>query len=271
MLKMFRSCCVACGMALLLSACAGKMGLPGSTESQANTVETGTIVGDSGDPRNRARVHTELASLYFERGSMGVALEELRVALEAEPNYAPAYNLLGLVHMDLRENNVAQQHFERALRIAPNDPDVNNNYGWFLCQSGREDESIRYFLAALKNPLYAAPARSYVNAGVCAMRKNNDRDAFEYFERALKIAPDNRQALLSLGDLQYKRGAFETARDLIGRFNKAGDPTAESLWLATRIERKLGDKAAETAFGTQLRRRFTTSKEYQDLLKGKYE
>ncbi len=265
MLKLMSVLAIACA---LLAACAQS---PKSSDSQANTVQTGTLTGDVGDPRNRARIHTELASAYFERGNMGVALEEARTALEADPNYAPAYNVLGLVHMDLRENTVAQQHFERALRLSPNDPDINNNYGWFLCQSGHAEQSISYFLAALKNPLYTNPARSYVNAGLCALRKSNERDAFDYFERALRLEPDNLQALLSVAAIQYKRGQLEAARGLVGRFNKLVDPTAESLWLALRIERKLGDKTAENSLSAQLRRRFAGSDEYQDLLKGKFE
>ena len=258
----------------LLIACAALTGCaqsPASSATQANTVETGTQTGEVGDPRNRARVHTELASAYFERGSMGVALEELRIAAAADPTYAQTFNVLGLVHMDLRENAVAQQHFERALRLSPNDPDINNNYGWFLCQSGREEQSIAYFLAALKNPLYNTPARSYVNAGLCAIRKNNERDAFDYFQRALRSEPDNLQALLNLASIQYKRGQLESARGFIGRFNKQVEPTVESLWLALRIERKLGDKAAENTLATQLRRRFSGSQEYRDMLKGSFE
>jgi type IV pilus assembly protein PilF len=260
--------------ATLVLACAAIAGCaqnPASSTTQANTVETGTLSGEAGDPRNRARIHTELASAYFERGNMGVALEELRIAISADPNYAPAYNVLGLVHMDLRENGVAQQHFERGLRLAPNDPDINNNYGWFLCQTGREVQSIAYFLAALKNPLYNTPARSYVNAGLCSMKSNNDRDAIDYFERAMRSEPDNLQALLNLALVQHKRGQLEVARRLVGRFNKLIEPTAESLWLALRIERKLGDRSAENTMATQLRRRFPGSPEYEDMLKGKFE
>ena len=256
---------IACGA---LQGCAQN---PASSSTQANTVETGTLSGEVGDPRNRARIHTELGSAYFERGNMGVALEELRIAIAADPNYAPAYSVLGLVHMDLRENNVAQQHFERALNLSPNDPDINNNYGWFLCQTGREEQSIGYFLAALKNPLYKTPARSYVNAGLCSLKKNNERDAIDYFERALRSAPDNLQALLNLASVRYQHGQLEAARGLIGRFNKRVEPTAESLWLALRIERKLGDRSAENALAAQLRRRFAGSQEYRDLLQGKFE
>jgi type IV pilus assembly protein PilF len=267
MLRSFRQ------LALVL-ACAALVGCaqaPASSESNANTVQTGTQTGEVGDPRNRARIHTDLASAYFERGNVGVALEELRIAIEADPNYASAYSLLGLVHMDLRENGVAQQHFERALRLSPNDPDINNNYGWFLCQSARPEQSIAYFVAALKNPLYNTPARSYVNAGLCSMKANKERDAIDYFERALRSAPDDAQALFNLASIQYKRGQLEIARGYIARLNKVVEPSAETLWLALRIERKLGDKPAESNLATQLRRRFPGSPEYQDLVKGKFE
>jgi type IV pilus assembly protein PilF len=261
---------VGVALSLACSTFAGCAQAPAPSATQANSVETGTVSGEVGDPRNRARIHTELGSAYFERGNMGVALEELHIAIAADPSYAVAYSVLGLVHMELRENDVAQQQFEQALRLSPNDPDINNNYGWFLCQTGREQQSITYFLTALKNPLYNTPARSYVNAGLCSL-KNNERDATDYFERALHIAPDNLQALLNLASIQYKRGQLEAARGFIGRFNKLVEPTAESLWLALRIEHKLGDRPAENSMATQLRRRFSGSPEYRDLLQGNFE
>jgi len=244
---------------------------PVSPGSRADTVDTGTVSGDMSSPFNRARIHTELASLYFQRGNMGVALEELRTAVAADPNYAPAYNVFGLVHMDLKENVVAQKYFERALALSPNDPDINNNYGWFLCRTGHEDQSIAYFIAALKNPLYKTPARSYVNAGLCSLKKNGGSDAVGYFEHALRSDPDNLQALLNLATLQYQRGQFQAAGGYIGRYNKLVRPTAESLWLALRIERKLGNRGAEDSLAFELRRRFSGSPEYQHLLKDQFE
>ena len=255
---------------LVFGALAGCAQLP-SSSTHADTVDTGTMTGEVGDPRNRARIHTELGSAYFEHGNIGVALEELRTAIKADPSYAPAYSVLGLVHMDLRENDVAQKRFERALALSPNDPDINNNYGWFLCRTGREDQSIAYFLAALKNPLYKTPARSYVNAGLCSLKKNDGRDSIDYFEHALRSDPDNLLALLNLASIEYKHGQLEKARNLVERFNRLVEPTAESLWLALRIQRKLGDRGAENSLAAQLRRRFSGSPEYQDLLKGRFE
>ncbi len=255
------------GVVLVLAGCGGGQTTPGS-EIMA---DTGQQVGEPSDPRNRARIHTELGGLYFQRGNMGVALEELRIATSADPNYAPAYNVLGLVYMDLRENAQAQANFEKSLRLSPADADANHNYGLFLCQTGKEADSLRYFLAAIKNPLYSLPQKSYAAAGACAIKVNNDRDAAEYLERALRIDPDYLPALMSFSQLLYKKGELERARTTIARFNRISDQTAESLWLALRIERKLGEKNTENNLATQLRRRFAGSAEYQSLLKGQFE
>src|SRR4051812_26171763 len=161
-----------------------------SSQPQQPSADTGQIVGEVGDPRNRARVHTELASVYYERGNYAVALDELRMATEADSNYPQAYSMYGLVYTELREKDLALSSFERALRLSPNDGDINHYYGWFLCQNGRESESIRFFLQAVRNPLYQTPWRSYSAAGVCSVRSKNTKDAEEFFQRALKLEPD---------------------------------------------------------------------------------
>jgi type IV pilus assembly protein PilF len=235
------------------------------------SVETGQVVGEAGDPRNRARLHTELASLYYGRGNMSVALEELRIAVAADPNYALAYGVFGMVYMDLRENTLAEQNFERALRLAPNEPDLNHNFGWYLCQNSREQESIKYFLQAIRNPLYPSPWRSYSAAGTCSVRAKNVKDADEFFQRALKLEPDEPNALLQLGQIRYQQGRMADARTLVQRYNKLVTPSAESLWLALRVERKTGGRAVEQSYATQLRRRFPASDEFRKLQRGEFE
>ena len=37
------------------------------------------------DPKYRAKIHTELAAAYYQAGNLAVALEEVRIALEADP------------------------------------------------------------------------------------------------------------------------------------------------------------------------------------------
>ena len=257
---------------MILAGCAGTAPSIGGPDRVSELpADSGAVIAEQGPPRERARIHTELAGAYYERGNMGVALEELRIAISADPGYAPAYNVLGLVHSDLRENDQAQANFERALRISPGDPDANHNYGWFLCRTDREELSLRYFLAAIRNPLYSTPQKTYVLAANCAVRKNKDIEALDYYERALRLDPNYLPAIMGLAKLKYKKGELADSRLLINRYTKMADVTAESIWLALRIERRLGDKAAENNLALQLRREFPGSAEYQGLVKGQFD
>jgi type IV pilus assembly protein PilF len=247
---------------LLLAGCAAD---PGPTR------ESGQIVGEVGEPRNRARLHTELAALYFGRGNMNVALEELRTAVRADANYAPAHSMFGLVYMELKENRLAEDSFERALRLSPNEPEINHNYGWFLCQNKREEDSIRYFLQAIRNPLYPTPWRSYSAAGQCSLRIDKPKDAEEFFLRALRQEPDEPASLLQLGQIRYRQGNLDEARKLVSRHNRLVTPSSESLWLALRIERRLGQRVAERNFASELRRRYPDSPEAQALKRNTFD
>lgn len=225
----------------------------------------------SGEARQRAKVHTELGTLYMQRGNMGVALEEARTALAADLGYAPAYTLQALIYMQLRENGPAEVNFEKALALAPADPEINNSFGWFLCQTGREQRSLHYFLTAIKSPLYATPTLPYTNAGICSMRIKDDAAAEDYFTQALRLDGGNDRALYFLADISFRRGRIAAARLHLQELHKLVDASPESLWLGVRIERRLGDREAEARHASQLRRKFPGSPEQQLLMQGRYD
>lgn len=252
-----------CLMLVLVAGCA--------TPDQGPVGNTGKIVGEPTAPRNRARIHTELATLYYTRGNMSVALEELRTAVEADPSYATAHGVRGLVYMEMRENALAQKSFETALGYAPGDPDINHNYGWFLCQIGRETEAKPYFRRALDNPLYATPARTYAAAGICALRTGDLTAAEDNLQRALRLEPTLPVALVNFAQLRFRQGRYDEARRILAQHAAVAEPSAESLWLALRVERHLGQRAAEQSYAIQLRRRFPGSPEFEALRRGNYD
>ena len=251
---------------LLLAACTTTG--PGSGEGAQQPMSTKPAQSEQ---QQRAKVHTELGSLYMLDGRVAIALEEARIALASDPDYAPAYNLLGLAHMTLNEPRLAEENFERALRLAPGDPEITNNFGWFLCQSGREQRSIAYFMAAARNPLYTTPTRPFTNAGICSLALKDEKAAEDYFSTALRLSPTNTQALFWLADIAYRKGRLQDARQLTTDIEKMIEPTAEVVWLALRIERKLGNRDAEARYAAQLRRRFAGSPEQRLLLQGQYD
>lgn len=262
---------LALSIVVLGGGCAGGGAGGGPEMSMATSTGPVSQAPAVGDARNRAKIHTELASLYFQNGNMAVALEEVGIALDADSSYAPAYNVRGLVHMHLRENGTAEESFRHALSLAGGDPEINNNYGWFLCQTGRERASIAYFMNAVKNPYFPTPEKAYVNAGVCAAQINDLAAAEGYLQTALRLGRNTASVLYPLAEVQYRRGDYEEARRLLGDLHRSGEATAQSLWLAVRTERRLGDRTAEASYTAQLRRRFPDSKESQDMKRGIYE
>jgi type IV pilus assembly protein PilF len=152
------------------------------------TTGNAQVSGDSrpvpADPLSRARIHTELAALYFQQGSMKTALEELGNAVRIDPQYAPAYSMYGLVFMQLGERTQANDSFQKAITLAPNDPDIRNNYGLFLCESQQYAAGLAQLNLALANPLYGTPARALVTAARCAHDMGNDTLAANYRQRA---------------------------------------------------------------------------------------
>jgi type IV pilus biogenesis/stability protein PilW len=218
-----------CGWALLLAGCTATGSGPGSGQGAQQPTSSKPAENEQ---QQRAKVHTELGSLYMLDGRSAIALEEARIALAADSNYAPAYNLLGLTHMVLNEPRLAEDNFEKALRLAPGDPEINNNFGWFLCQNGRERRSIDYFMAAGKNPLYTTPTKPFTNAGICAMLMKDDKAAEEYLAIALAALADQhagpvlaRRYCLSQGALQRSAAVDHRHRENDGaqcRSNLAG-------------------------------------------------
>jgi type IV pilus assembly protein PilF len=227
--------------------------------------------GDESPARMRARIHTELAASYFDIGNVGVALEEIKEALRADQNYGPAHNVAAVIYAQLKEDRLAEESFQRALRINPSDSDALHNYGMFLCQRKQEREAIRYFTMAVRNPLYVTPERSYINAGVCARRIGDTAGAAEFFLLALKVRPNQAQALYQMADLAYARGDFGEAKSYLNRLTQVAPANAETLWLGVRVERRLGDRNSEASYALQLRNRFPDSREARALFAGQYE
>jgi type IV pilus assembly protein PilF len=218
--------------------------------------------------RERAKLHTELGMAYLGGGQLTVAFDEARIAISSDASYPPAYNLLGLTYMQMQEYPRAEEQFQHALRLAPDDAEINGNMGWFLCQTGREAGSFAYFEAAARNPLYATPARPLVNAAICASRIKDYKRAEDYLNSALRRDPANIDGQYLLADVAYQQGRLGEARTRLNDVHRQAEPTAASTWLALRIERKSGDREAELRWATQLRRKFADSAEYKKLSQG---
>ncbi|CAN1516899.1 PilF Tfp pilus assembly protein PilF [Methylophilaceae bacterium] len=217
-------------------------------------------------PKERAQAHADLGAVYLQQGRLDVALEEFSLASKIEPSYAAAYNGLGLVQAALGQDAVAELNFKKAVQLEPLNSEAHNNYGSFLCARNRLDESIKEFMAALKNPLYATPVMAYTNAAVCSLRKNDSVQAEGYLLRALQLDPLASVAAYQLAAIQFKRKDALAAKKTL-QAALSSKASADMLWLAIQIERALGDANLEASYALELRQNYPESEQAQ-LLQG---
>ena len=255
--------------AALLAACSTTSTTTSPAAAPSRDVRS---TGDTPDPLRRAQVRLELAGLYFARGQAETALSELKEALAAKPDMPEAYSLRGLVYASLGDAARADESFRRALDFSPRDADVMHNYAWFLCQERRFEPADAQFERALAQPTYREGARTLLAQGVCRARAGRWPEAERSLLRSYELDPANPFTAYSLSEVLLQRGELDRARFYVQRINAQPElSSAQSLWLAARIERRLGNLGALQDLGRQLRERFPQSTEALQFEQGRFD
>ena len=243
-------------VAMLAAAC---------TSQSVVTSKPVTDMSGGGDASRRAQSHTALAGEYFARGNFRVALDETRLAIKDDSSYMPAYNMQGLVFMELREDVPAREAFDHALRLAPNNAEVLNNFGWFLCTRNDSTRAIDMLTRAASDGQNPTPEKAMLSLGLCYKRMDRNAEAEQALRRAVMIRPELIGALYNLAIITFERGAYEDANNYLNRYTRITQPNLDALVLGVKISRARRDAAAEDSYMQQLRRRYPDARETQEL------
>ncbi len=217
------------------------------------------------DKRRAAVSNTSLGLEYMNRGQYEVALGKLKKAVREDPSYAPAQTVTAVLYERIGEQELAGKFYKKAYEVDPKDGDVNNNYGVYLCQTGKEKQAIEHFHKALEDPFYSTPSIAMTNAGSCALRYGDLAGADEYLRAALKIEPDFPDALMNMARLSFERQDFLKARAFIQRFEAVDSHTEETLLLAYKIEASTGNRKAATTYKLMLESNFPESEQTNEV------
>ena len=236
----------------------------------AATVLAGMLAGCASQQEVRqhhdaAIYNTELGIAYMRRGDLAVAQSKLDRALKENPDDPDVHSARGLLFARLRDPKQADREFREALRLAPKNPDFQNNYAVYLCSVGRVDEGVQTFLQAARNPLYLTPELAYANAGVCLRTAHKDVEAAQMFRDALSIKSNFGQALWQLADLDFSQGKLVLARREIDNFLASNQETPDLLLLAVKVARAQGDKLDAELYARRLQLDFPDSAQARAL------
>jgi type IV pilus assembly protein PilF len=199
-----------------------------------------------------AAYNVQLGIAYMNQGDLARAQDKLDRAATQDPNSADVHSARATLYARLGEADKADAEFRAALRIAPHDPRMSNNYAVYLCQSGRTDEGVKRLLEAARNPLYTTPEVAYTNAGVCLHTAKRDEQARANFMRALQVQPNFAEAQYQLANLQFEHGEYPAARAGIDNFIGTYQATPDLLLLGVRVARAQGDRVAAQRFARKL-------------------
>ncbi|MEZ5498806.1 MAG: type IV pilus biogenesis/stability protein PilW [Steroidobacteraceae bacterium] len=246
----FRRACLVMAV-LTVAACASG----GGTQSQANKSR-----------ENAARYNLQLGVTYLQQGNLALAKDKLDRSLKQNPRDPNLYSARALLAERLGHLRDAEKAHASAMRLAPNDPEINNNYAVFLCRTQRADEGVKRFLASAQNRLYSTPWVAYTNAAVCLRdAKSTSPQIEQYLRQALQLRPNHAEAELQLGSWLLAQNRSADAASEVQRFLGSFRPTPELLYLGVEIARRQQDKISEIKYSRQLRLEFPDSAQARAL------
>ncbi len=215
--------------------------------------------------RERALRRLSLATAYFDQGQNTVAQQEVRAALQIDPNYADAYNLLGLIHQRDGAANLAEQSFQQALNLAMAEPslgvalaNVQHNYGWFLCEQNRWSDAHIQLSRALTQRTYSQTSKTWMALGICQRKAGQINDARISFENAFKQDDRNSMVRYQWASLEQNFNPAH-AQELLMPLNRSTDANPASLSLGIQLALQLAQVQEAQALMAQLTHNFPNS------------
>lgn len=208
-----------------------------------------------------ADVYVQKGVRYMEQGALKVALEDLRHAVALEPGNSDAHDALAILYERLGRPEEADRHFREALSLNPDNYSAFNNYGRFLCNTGRTQEAMAKLEVAYSTPLYPQPWIPLANAGACLRRAGRPLEAEPYLRRALEKHPNYPPALLEMAYLSLEARQYLSTRAFLQRYQAIAGDTPEALWLGVQAELALGDAGEARRLAARIGRDFPDSAE----------
>ncbi len=273
-MRMLRTWLMACCCLTLLVLGAGQLGGCATAQGGGSRATRGDIAtsSDEGELRKRARLRLELASTYYAQGQYTTALDELKQAVSIDPSLPAVHEFRGLIYDAMGDNARAEASFKQALSLDENDGSVLHNYAWFLCRQRQFAAADALFERAASLPRSVSTSKTLLARGVCQVSAGLYPEAEKTLFRAYELDPSSPATTFNLASVLYRRGELERARFYVRRVNAVSNQvTAESLWLAVRIEQRLGNSNGRDELAAQLRSRFPSARETNALELGRYD
>jgi tetratricopeptide (TPR) repeat protein len=201
--------------------------ISGNASAGERLMVDSNLAGVNGEPELQERLLEELVAAYpederahqlagnfyfFTRQEYDRAVEHYRRATEINPDFAPAYNLLGYGLRFMDDYAGAEQAFQRYIELIPGEPNPYDSYAELLMKMGRFDESIEQYQKALdQNPNFIASYIGIANNQVLKGEFDGAQETLATLESRARNDAERRQACTWSSRSYVLQGDFERA------------------------------------------------------------
>ena len=207
-------------------------------------------------------------------GNPESAIRIVNQAIKSEPNNATLFVTRAKINTSLQQESAASNDYTTALKLAPTDAGILNQYAIFLCQQKSIDDANLTFQSALNQAESTFAAQIYTDWASCNAANQQIDDALANYTSALSYESAPYAAYAGITNLYVAQKNYPIANYYINLYQAS--PRPDQLYLKITVlqslsktnlklndKTKLNQKLAELK--AQLLEQFPNSIEAQSL------
>jgi putative PEP-CTERM system TPR-repeat lipoprotein len=187
------------------------------------------------DANNVLVLHGRVQMLIQDR-KYDEALVDAAAMVAAYPDNAEGQLIKAELHRQLKQLDLAETHFKRAIELAAGNLRGYVGLGLVHVAQGKADEALAD-VEAMRKRFKDVPFASYIHA-LAAYQKGDLDTASEQLQLVLRAIPDQMQAQLLYGVVNYAQGKYQLAEDYLSRIHSQmpNEVMVAKLLAATRLK-----------------------------------
>lgn len=183
-----------------------------------------------------------LAIIFAKKGLTKDAIKQLDIALNIDPEHAPAHHKKAQLLYQEDDLPAAVHHYQIYLALEPNDKHALYNLGTIFLRLGKPQEATKYFLRFV--PL-ESDSENFYNLGVAYMQQGKNKEAISYLEEALRLDPENISILTNIATAYLNIESYANASKYFEEIKRLQPEKAEAKFILSAISKT--EESFETA------------------------
>ena len=160
----------------------------------------------SEEDARKAASHLDVGADHLKNGRAALALREFLAAEKLSPRNARVQYALGEAYLAQSRPQESEQHYRRAIELAPDFQDAKLSLSVLLIIEERYAEAAAQCQQLIDEPTFPAPWRALANLGFAELKLGRLAEARKHLELAREYQKTYWPATLSLAQLEMQQG-----------------------------------------------------------------